>query len=192
MRCTGVADLGNANHALLCQNLLRAANDGYDVSTLIDHGADPMTSGTFCQPSPNLHTAQGDSGAPKGRPQRAAHGLGAHPRHLRTCSSRACPAPASAPRARGSIARGDTCMEQQLARPGDGAAERSQLSAPAHHRRRARRACARGGSVDACASVLVQSPPWESVPQDMLSRVCVCVWVGECVWCARACTAALC
>ena len=53
MRCTGVADLGNANHALLCQNLLRAANDGYDVSTLIDHGADPMTSGTFCQPSPN-------------------------------------------------------------------------------------------------------------------------------------------
>ena len=53
MRCTGVADPGNANHALLCQNLLRAANDGYDVSTLIDHGADPMTSGTFCQPSPN-------------------------------------------------------------------------------------------------------------------------------------------
>lgn len=36
-----------AHHALVSQNLLRAANDGYDVSTLIECGADPMASGAW-------------------------------------------------------------------------------------------------------------------------------------------------
>jgi hypothetical protein len=33
------------HHALVSQNLLRAANDGYDVSPLLECGADPMSSG---------------------------------------------------------------------------------------------------------------------------------------------------
>lgn len=32
---------------MISQNLLRAANDGYDVSPLIEGGADPMSSGVF-------------------------------------------------------------------------------------------------------------------------------------------------
>ena len=36
------------HQALISQNLLRAANDGYDVSPLIEHGADPMASGECC------------------------------------------------------------------------------------------------------------------------------------------------
>jgi hypothetical protein len=34
-----------SHHALVSQNLLRAANDGYDVSPLLECGADPMSSG---------------------------------------------------------------------------------------------------------------------------------------------------
>ena len=42
-----------AHHALVSQALLRAANDGYDVSPLIENGADPMASGAARSPAPS-------------------------------------------------------------------------------------------------------------------------------------------
>jgi len=54
--------------ALVSQNLLRAANDGYDVSPLIESGADPMSSGADLflhfriHPSELVHSMRRDGG----------------------------------------------------------------------------------------------------------------------------------
>jgi len=64
-----------AQHVLLTQNLLRAANEGYDVSPLIENGADPMASGAAAPLHPADETCTPGAvvcGCPCGRARASA------------------------------------------------------------------------------------------------------------------------
>ncbi len=164
MRCTGVADPGNAQHALLCQNLLRAANDGYDVSTLIDHGADPMTSGTLCQPAQTPWQRR-ESGAPKRRRQRGRPTGAARTRHI-AAPAAAVPPPRPPP----PLARVAQFREETLEWSSCYSRRTTDAGQCGHVRAGALRTLV--------LRILVQSPPGERGRQKMLLRVCMC----ECVF----------
>ena len=90
-------DPANSQHALLCQHLMRAANDGYDVSPLIDHGADPGAAGMY-----RLPPRSGANRLPRWERTAAAAGR----RALAACKTSACSAARARPFARALGLRG--------------------------------------------------------------------------------------